>query len=170
MAEIDGREYLNYRATTTWGPLAIRSSMPRQALRLRNTALRHLRAGWYRESGPSIGNSNVRWRMPMAWMMRWCSSSGHATNVTTMGYLFGPKDLIVHDALIHNSIVQGIQLSGAKRLSFPCNNDWRALDALLARERHRFERVLIAIEGIYSMDGDYPDLPRFIEVKQRAPS
>lgn len=92
--------------------------------------------------------------------------SGHATNVTTIGYLFGPKDLIVHDALIHNSIVQGIQLSGAKRLSFP-HNDWQALDALLARERHRFERVLIAIEGIYSMDGDYPDLPRFIEVKQR---
>ena len=92
--------------------------------------------------------------------------SGHATNVTTIGYLFGPKDLIVHDALIHNSIVQGVQLSGAKRLSFP-HNDWQALDALLARERHRFERVLIVIEGIYSMDGDYPDLPRFIDVKRR---
>ena len=92
--------------------------------------------------------------------------SGHATNVTTIGYLFGPKDLVVHDALIHNSVLQGIQLSGAKRLSFP-HNDWRALDSLLTRERRRFERVLIAIEGIYSMDGDYPDLPRFIEVKQR---
>jgi len=92
--------------------------------------------------------------------------SGHATNVTTIGYLFGPKDLVVHDALIHNSVLQGIQLSGAKRLSFP-HNDWQALDALLARERRRFERVLVVIEGIYSMDGDYPELPRFIEVKQR---
>jgi 8-amino-7-oxononanoate synthase len=92
--------------------------------------------------------------------------SGHATNVTTIGYLFGPKDLVVHDALIHNSAVEGIRLSGAKRLSFP-HNDWQALDALLARERRRFERVLIVIEGIYSMDGDYPELPRFIEVKQR---
>ena len=91
--------------------------------------------------------------------------SGHATNVTTVGHLFGPKDLVVHDALIHNSLLQGIQLSGAKRLSFP-HNDWAALDALLMRERHRFERVLIAIEGIYSMDGDYPDLPRFIDIKR----
>ena len=92
--------------------------------------------------------------------------SGHATNVTSIGYLFGPKDLVVHDALIHNSILQGIQLSGAKRLSFP-HNDWQALDSLLTRERRRFERVLIAIEGIYSMDGDYPELPRFIELKER---
>jgi len=33
--------------------------------------------------------------------------SGHATNVTVIGHLFGPKDLILHDALIHNSVVQG---------------------------------------------------------------
>lgn len=92
--------------------------------------------------------------------------SGHATNVTTIGYLFGPKDLVVHDALIHNSALQGVKLSGAKRLSFP-HNDWQALDNLLARERRRFERVLVVIEGVYSMDGDFPDLPRFIEIKQR---
>lgn len=92
--------------------------------------------------------------------------SGHSTNVTTIGYLFGSKDLIVHDALIHNCTLQGSQLSGAKRLSFP-HNDWVALDALLAEQRPNFERVLIVVEGIYSMDGDYPDLPKFIDVKQR---
>jgi 8-amino-7-oxononanoate synthase len=92
--------------------------------------------------------------------------SGHATNVTTIGYLFGPRDLILHDELIHNSTLQGIALSGARRLPFPHNN-WQALDALLAQQRHQFERVLIVTEGIYSMDGDYPDLPRFIEVKRR---
>ena len=92
--------------------------------------------------------------------------SGHATNVTTIGYLFGPKDLIVHDALIHNSALMGSQLSGAKRMTFP-HNDWRALDALLTEQRLRYERVLVIVEGIYSMDGDFPDLPRFVEVKQR---
>ena len=92
--------------------------------------------------------------------------SGHATNVTTIGHLFGPKDLVLHDALIHNCTLQGAQLSGAKRLSFP-HNDWAALDALLTEQRHHFERVLIVIEGIYSMDGDYPDLPRFIDIKRR---
>jgi 8-amino-7-oxononanoate synthase len=92
--------------------------------------------------------------------------SGHATNVTVIGSLFGAGDLIVHDSLAHNSIVQGAQLSGAKRLSFP-HNDWRALDALLARVRRDYRRVLVAIEGLYSMDGDMPDLPRFVEIRQR---
>lgn len=92
--------------------------------------------------------------------------SGHATNVSTIGYLFGPRDLVLHDELIHNSVLQGIQLSGARRLPFP-HNDWEALDTILNEQRHQFERVLIVLEGIYSMDGDYPDLPRFIEIKQR---
>ncbi len=92
--------------------------------------------------------------------------SGHATNVTTISHLFGPKDLVVHDAMIHNSTLQGIQLSGAKRMSFP-HNDWSALDRLLAGHRLGFQRVLVVLEGIYGMDGDFPDLPRFIEVKRR---
>ena len=92
--------------------------------------------------------------------------SGHATNVTTIGYLFGPRDLVVHDELIHNSVLQGIQLSGARRLSF-AHNDWQALDRLLGEQRGQFERVLVVLEGIYSMDGDYPDLPEFVAIKRR---
>lgn len=92
--------------------------------------------------------------------------SGHATNVTTIGYLFGPRDLVVHDELIHNSVLQGIQLSGAKRLVFP-HNDYSALDEILSRQRYKFERVLVVLEGVYSMDGDYPDLPRFVEIRNR---
>ena len=90
--------------------------------------------------------------------------SGHATNVTTIGHLMGPEDLIVYDALAHNSIIQGAQLSGATRRAF-AHNDWRALDAFLTEVRHHHRRVLIAIEGVYSMDGDFPDLPRFVDLK-----
>lgn len=92
--------------------------------------------------------------------------SGHATNVTAIGHLFGSRDLVLHDALIHNSVLQGIQLAGAHRLPFP-HKDWEALDAILADRRRLFERVLIVVEGIFSMDGDYPDLPRFVEIKRR---
>lgn len=92
--------------------------------------------------------------------------SGHAANVTTIGYLFGPRDLVVHDELIHNSVLQGVQLSGARRLSF-AHNDWQALDYLLTEQREHFERVLVVVEGIYSMDGDFPELPRFVELKRR---
>lgn len=72
----------------------------------------------------------------------------------------------MHDSLAHNSILQGAKLSGAKRLSFR-HNDWEHLDEILTSQREKFERVLIVIEGLYSMDGDIPDLPRFIEVKKR---
>lgn len=91
---------------------------------------------------------------------------GHATNETTIGHLVGPEDLIVHDALAHNSIVQGALLSGAKRRPFP-HNDFESLDRTLSEVRHRYRRVLIAIEGVYSMDGDFSDVPKFIEVKKR---
>ena len=92
--------------------------------------------------------------------------SGHATNVTTIGHLFGTRDLILHDEFIHNSILQGIILSGARRVSFP-HNDSVALDALLAELRNHYERVLVVLESIYSMDGDYPELPRFVEIKHK---
>jgi 8-amino-7-oxononanoate synthase/acyl carrier protein len=91
---------------------------------------------------------------------------GHSTNETTVGHLFGPGDLILHDALAHNSIVQGCILSGAHRRPFPHNN-WQVVDRLLADLRGDYRRVLVAIEGVYSTDGDIPDLPRFIEVTKR---
>ena len=92
--------------------------------------------------------------------------SGHATNVTTIGHLFGKSDLIVHDALIHNSVLQGCQLSQATYLSFPHNN-WQALDMILKELRPRFRRALVVIEALYSMDGDIPELPEFIKIKKR---
>ena len=93
-------------------------------------------------------------------------ASGHATNVNTIGFLFGPKDLIVHDQLVHNSVVEGARLSGATRRAFP-HNDPAALDRLLSEIRGNFERVLVVIEGLYSMDGDLPALASFVEIKRR---
>lgn len=92
--------------------------------------------------------------------------SGHATNVSTLATLFGPRDLILHDALIHDSAIQGAKLSGARRLSFP-HNDWLACDAILSAERHKSERAVIVLEGLYSMDGDAPDLPQFVGLRRR---
>jgi 8-amino-7-oxononanoate synthase/acyl carrier protein len=91
---------------------------------------------------------------------------GHSTNETTIGHLFGPGDLILHDGLAHNSIIQGCILSGARRRPFP-HNDWRAVDELLNDLRGEYRRVLIAVEGVYSMDGDISDLPNFVHVKKK---
>jgi 8-amino-7-oxononanoate synthase len=91
---------------------------------------------------------------------------GHSTNETTIGHLFGPGDLILHDALSHNSIMQGAILSGARRRGFDHNN-WEHLASILEEIRHEYRRVLVVIEGVYSMDGDFPDLTKFVEVKRR---
>ncbi|GIX12471.1 MAG: 8-amino-7-oxononanoate synthase [Paracoccaceae bacterium] len=92
--------------------------------------------------------------------------SGHATNVTTIGTLMGPRDLVLVDSLIHNSVAEGVRLSGAQRIAFP-HNDWEWVDDRLRRSRGAHDKVLIVVEGLYSMDGDSPDLARFIEVKDR---
>ncbi|TDD84666.1 aminotransferase class I/II-fold pyridoxal phosphate-dependent enzyme [Actinomadura rubrisoli] len=93
-------------------------------------------------------------------------AGGHATNVATVGHLFGPEDLVLHDEWIHDSTVRGTILSGARRRPFP-HNDWRALDRVLGAMRGEYRRAVVVIEGAYSQDGDLPDLPRFVEVKRR---
>jgi 8-amino-7-oxononanoate synthase len=92
--------------------------------------------------------------------------SGYGTNASLLGHLFGEDDLILYDELAHNSIVQGSLLSKGQRRSFP-HNDFEFVDKLLGDVRGRFRRVVVAVEGVYSMDGDYPDLPRFVEIKKR---
>jgi 8-amino-7-oxononanoate synthase len=92
--------------------------------------------------------------------------SGHATNVTVIGQLLGPRDLLLHDRLIHNSVAEGARLSGARRIAF-AHNDWEAAERELAAQRARHGRALVVIEGHYSMDGDLPDLGRFAALARR---
>lgn len=92
--------------------------------------------------------------------------SGHATNQAILRTLVGPRDLVAVDALAHNSVFEGIRISGARHITFP-HNDWELLDRRLADLREEVERVLIVIEGLYSMDGDRPDLAEFVAVKNR---
>lgn len=92
--------------------------------------------------------------------------SGHATNIAVLGTLLGPKDLILHDVLSHNSILVGAQLSGAHRVNFP-HNDMDALDSLLKQHRRNFRHCIVVTEGLFSMDGDGPDMGRLVEIKNR---
>ena len=92
--------------------------------------------------------------------------SGYTTNVTVISQLVGAKDLVISDSAIHNSCVVGSVLSGAARRNFQ-HNDLNNLDQILGSIRNKFERVLIVVEGLYSMDGDFPDLPRLLEIKKR---
>lgn len=94
------------------------------------------------------------------------SVGGYSTNAFTIGYLCRNQDLILYDELIHNSALAGCKMTGARRFSFP-HNDYEALAKLLETHRSKFERVFILVEGVYSMDGDIPDIPRIIEIKNK---
>jgi 8-amino-7-oxononanoate synthase len=163
---IGGREYLNFSSYNYLGLSghAAVSAAAKSAIDLYGTSVSASRA---------VSGERPLHRALEAALARACDAedavvfvSGHATSVTSIGHLFGPRDLVLHDELIHNCTLQGIALAGARRVPFP-HNDWEALDGLLAQQRHQFERVLVVVEGIYSMDGDFPDLPRFIDVKRR---
>src|SRR5262249_17491061 len=91
---------------------------------------------------------------------------GHATNVATIGHLFGPGALARHDGLAHDTLLGGARPPGARRRPFP-HNDADALEALLRESRRDFKKVLIAVEGTYSMDGDMPPLAELIRIKRR---
>jgi 7-keto-8-aminopelargonate synthetase-like enzyme len=91
---------------------------------------------------------------------------GYGTNASVLQHLCGEGDLILYDELSHNSIMQGAGAAKAGKRSFR-HNDHAQLDGLLRDLRSQYRRVVVAIEGVYSMDGDYPDLPKFIEVKRR---
>jgi 7-keto-8-aminopelargonate synthetase-like enzyme len=93
-------------------------------------------------------------------------TAGHATNVTAIGHLMGKEDLILHDAYIHDSALQGIKLSGAQRRAF-AHEDPDDLERQLKALRGHYRRCLIIVEGVYSMDGDLCALPRYIALKKR---
>jgi 7-keto-8-aminopelargonate synthetase-like enzyme len=78
----------------------------------------------------------------------------------------GARDLILHDGLAHNSIVQGCKLSSAHRISYP-HNDAGELERLLSQKRGDYKRAIIVTEGLFSMDGNIPDLPKLIELKKK---
>ena len=92
--------------------------------------------------------------------------SGHAANVSTIGTSWTTDDLIVHDEFVHNSAVVGMRLSGAKTLTYRHNN-LDALEKILREERAKYRNALVVIEGLYSTEGDVPDLARVVEIKER---
>ncbi|WP_168793134.1 aminotransferase class I/II-fold pyridoxal phosphate-dependent enzyme [Paraburkholderia aromaticivorans] len=92
--------------------------------------------------------------------------SGWGVNAGAIGFLARKQDLILYDELVHNSMLIGARIGGARRFAFP-HNDYDALEQLLAEHRKQYERVLILTEGVFGMDGDIPDVPRMIEIKRR---
>jgi glycine C-acetyltransferase len=79
--------------------------------------------------------------------------------------LLSDEDAVISDALNHASIIDGIRLSKAARYRF-ANGDMDELEARL-REASGARRVLIATDGVFSMDGYIADLPSICDLAER---
>jgi serine palmitoyltransferase len=99
---------------------------------------------------------------------------GFATNSTFIPILAEKGTLFISDALNHASIVSGVRGSGAKVKVFAHNNPDQ-LEALLRaviaegqpRTGRPWKKIIIIIEGIYSMEGEFAKLKEIVEIKKK---
>jgi len=92
--------------------------------------------------------------------------SGYLANTGLIPALLGKDDLLLLDELAHACFWTGAKLASARVLSF-AHNDVAALAALLAAERHRHPRAMIATETVFSMDGDLAPIGAIADLAER---
>ena len=86
--------------------------------------------------------------------------SGYHCNIGIYNIIADHKDVIFSDALNHASIIDGLKLSKAKKVIFK-HNDLDDLESHLWRSKH-YQKRYIVTEGVFSMEGDIPDLKRVV--------
>lgn len=101
-------------------------------------------------------------------------SMGWGTNAHLFTSLVNSKCLVISDSLNHASIRFGIRLSGAAVKVCP-HNDMEALEKIIREsisqgqsKTHRpWKKIFICVEGLYSMEGTYCNLPKLVEIKEK---
>ncbi|XP_075875033.1 serine palmitoyltransferase 3 [Nelusetta ayraudi] len=99
---------------------------------------------------------------------------GFATNSMNIPALVGKGCLILSDELNHTSLILGARLSGATIRVFKHNN-MQSLEKMLRdavcsgqpRTRRPWKKILIMVEGIYSMEGSLVRLPEIVALKKK---
>src|SRR5918912_121887 len=90
-------------------------------------------------------------------------TTGHQANVGCLGTLLGPGDTVIADSADHASILDGCLLSRAKLRPFR-HGRLDKLEKMLERAGDDGGRVLVVVDGVFSMEGDVADLPRIVEL------
>ncbi|MFT5175108.1 MAG: 8-amino-7-oxononanoate synthase, partial [Gammaproteobacteria bacterium] len=92
-------------------------------------------------------------------------STGYQCNVSLIPALADNNTVIFSDELNHNSIIQGIKLSGCDKIIYAHNN-LDQLESLLAANVNRARKVIVT-ESVFSMDGDSSDIDRIKQLSDR---
>lgn len=96
-------------------------------------------------------------------------NSGYHANTGLISALASePSTMIIADKLVHASIIDGIMLSKAPFERF-VHNSLDRLERILAKNHDRYDTLIVAVESVYSMDGDRAPLPELIALKRRFP-
>jgi 8-amino-7-oxononanoate synthase len=93
-------------------------------------------------------------------------ASGYAANIGLLTSLAGKSDMIFSDALNHASIIDGIRLSGARKVTYP-HRDLNTLEAALKENQHERGRKLIVTETVFSMDGNIAPVDELVALADR---
>ena len=96
-------------------------------------------------------------------------NSGYHANTGTISAIAAGNTLIVADKLVHASIIDGITLSRRDFLRFR-HNDITHLKTILSKKAKEYDRILIVVESIYSMDGDICNLDSLVALKEEYPN
>ena len=94
-----------------------------------------------------------------------CFSTGFTVNSGVIPCLTGRQDYIICDDRDHASIVDGRRLSMSTCLKYK-HNDMQDLENQLKKCRPESIK-LIVVDGVFSMEGDLPDLPKIVELKHK---
>lgn len=94
-------------------------------------------------------------------------SSGFAANLGWATALVHKNDVIIHDELAHSSIVEGARISNGEKWQFAHSDVDDLEKALIKAEKFGKTNKYVAIEGVYSMDGDVPPLDKIYEVTRK---
>ncbi len=93
-------------------------------------------------------------------------SSGYAANVGLFSAVLRPDDIVFSDSANHASIIDGIRLSGARKVIFP-HLDLNILEDELRESRAGAGQRFIAVESVFSMGGDRAPLADLIALADR---
>ena len=95
-------------------------------------------------------------------------NAGFMANQAVLKHLPGENDLVLADKLIHHSIAQAL-VQGSARFKRYHHLDLEHLRELLEANFKDYETVFVVTESVFSMDGDYPDLKKLVELKKDYP-